>query len=127
MVDCSARELISKRAEFIEIILLERCRVRVLRAYNIDMTNTQTIDNDSFASHPAFWNAIDEAIETGCASDVVRSLHALGYDFDVAESGLEHTVNLLEEAFLNDGFEDASMLAFTELTLATTLLNEIFA
>ena len=28
------------RAEFIEIILLERCRVRVLRAYNIDMTNT---------------------------------------------------------------------------------------
>ena len=101
--------------------------MRELRAYNIDMTNTQTIDNNNFAAHEAFWNAIDAAIETGDASDVVRSLHAIGYDFDVVESGLEHTVNLIEERFLEDGFEDASTIAYVMLTSATTLLNELFA
>lgn len=98
-----------------------------MRAYNIDMTNTQTIDNDNFAAHTAFWNACDKAIETGCSSDAVRSLHAIGYDRDVVESGLEHTVNRIEECFLEDGFEDASMIAYTEFTAATALLNELFA
>ena len=96
-------------------------------AYNIYMTYTQNIDNDNFAAHSAFWDACDEAIETGCASDVVRSLHALGYDADVIESGLEHTVNRIEECFLDDGFEDASMIAYLQLKSATDLLNELFA